>query len=274
MTEVMETVVEQTGEAADTETAPEGVETTSEGTQPAEQTNEAGEVAEGVQEEPSDTASGDDADGGVIFTPVYNGAVTPIKASDTDRVTALLQKGMKFENMADDLEKLHQLTAAYGAKTTTEMLDRMLEVRENAVKEEYIRKYGNEAGVKLYEVEKAQKAATRGTFKDADEAADKASRRAVNERLATELVELQTDHPDIGSIQDLPKTVIDAAFQKGIPLLDAYNRHLLREQKRTAAAAQKQASNQKAATGSLADSGGDVSDPVTEAMMRGIWKGQ
>lgn len=268
----METAVEQTNEAADTNTVSEDIDTTAEVTQPAEQTNEAGEVTEDVQEEAAGTASGDDVGDGLVFTPVYNGAVTPIKASDTDRVTALLQKGMKFERMADDLEKLHQLTAAYGAKTTTEMLDRMLEVRENAVKDEYVRKYGKEAGEKLYEVEKAQNAAKRGTFKEADEAADNASRTAINERLATELVELQADHPDVVSIKDLPQGVVDTALQKGIPLLDAYNRHVLKEQKRTASAAQKQASNQKAATGSLSDSGGEASDPVTDAMLRGVWK--
>ena len=197
MKDWLDPTVEQTGEAVGYNTVSEDIDTTAEVTKPAEQTNEAGEVAEGAQEEAADAASGEDVDDGLIFTPVYNGAVTPIKASDTDRVTALLQKGMKFENMADDLEKLHQLTAAYGAKTTSEMLDLMLEVRENAVKEEYIRKYGKEAGEKLYEVEKTQNAAKRGTFKDADEAADKASRTAINERLATELVELQADHPDV-----------------------------------------------------------------------------
>ena len=271
MTEQMETVVEQTNEAADTNTVSEDIDTTTEVTQSAEQTNEAGEVAQDVQEEAAETASGDDVNDGLIFTPVYNGAVTPIKASDTDRVTALLQKGMKFENMADDLEKLHQLTAAYGAKTTSEMLDRILEERENTVKEEYIRKYGKEAGEKLYEVEKTQNAAKRGTFKEADEAADKASRTAINERLATEFAELQADHPDVASIKDLPKSVVDTALRKGIPLLDAYNRHVLKEQQRAASAVQKQVSNQKASVGSLSDSGGEVSDPVTEAMLRGVW---
>ncbi len=271
MNDVMETVVEQTNDATDIYTASADAENVSEVTQAAEQTNEAAEVTNGAGEAVEDTASGEDADDGLIFTPVYNGAVTPIKANDTARVTTLLQKGMKFEHMAGDLEKLHQLTAAYGAKTTTELLDRMLEMRENAVKEEYICQYGKEAGEKLFEVERAHQAAKRGTFKDADEAADKASRQAVNERLATELAELQADHPGVASIKDLPQGVVDTALQKGIPLLDAYNRHTLQEQKRTAAAVQKQAHNQKAATGSLADRGGEVSDPITDAMIRGVW---
>lgn len=269
MTEQMETAVDTTIEATETETTPEGVENVPEVTEEPAQTSEGTEVADGAEVATEDTVSGDDADDGLVFTPVYNGAVTPIKASDTERVTSLLQKGMKFENMADDLEKLHQLASAYGAKTTTEMLDRMLEVRENAVKEEYIRQYGKEAGEKLYEVEKTQRVAKHGTFKEADEAADKASRMAINERLATELVELQGDHPDVASIKDLPKSVVDTALQKGIPLLDAYNRHILKEQKRTASAVQKQTSNQKASVGSLSDSGGETSDPVWEAFLRG-----
>ena len=248
MTEQMETAVDTTIEATETETTPEGVENVPEVTEEPAQTSEGTEVADGAEVATEDTVSGDDADDGLVFTPVYNGAVTPIKASDTERVTSLLQKGMKFENMADDLEKLHQLASAYGAKTTTEMLDRMLEVREN---------------------EKTQRVAKHGTFKEADEAADKASRMAINERLATELVELQGDHPDVASIKDLPKSVVDTALQKGIPLLDAYNRHILKEQKRTASAVQKQTSNQKASVGSLSDSGGETSDPVWEAFLRG-----
>lgn len=269
MTEQMETAVETTIDTAVTETASEGAENAQEVTETAEQTGEAAEVTDGAEQAAEGNAGGDAVEDGMIFTPVYNGAVTPIKASDTERVTNLLQKGMKFEHMADDLEKLHQLTAAYGAKNTTEMLDMMLGARERAAKEEYVRKYGKEAGEKLFELEKTQRAAKRGTFKDADEAADKASRDAVNNRLAAELAELQGDHPELASIKDVPQSVIDMALQKGIPLLDAYNRYTLKEQKRAASAAQKQADNQKAATGSLADGGSEVSDPVWEAFVSG-----
>ena len=269
----MEATVDTTIDTVETNTAPDGAENTQEVTETAEQTSEVGKDAESegeATEVNTDAASA--VDEGLVFTPVYNGAVNPIKASDTERVTTLLQKGMKFEHMADDLEKLHQLTAAYGAKNSTEMLDMMLKARESAEKAEYIRKYGQEAGEKLFEIERAKRAEKHGTFKDAEAAADKASRDAINERLAVELVELQAERPEVLSIEDVPRSVVDMALQKGIPLLDAYNRYALKEQKRAGAAAQQQAANQKAATGSLANGGDEASDPVWEAFLRGSAK--
>lgn len=268
-----ETAVDTTVDTADTNTVSEDIATTTEVTDAAEQTNEADAVAEVEQQEGLTQTEGDPSQDR-IFTPVYNGAVIPIRASDTERVTTLLQKGMKFERMAEDLEKLHQLKAVYGAKTTAELLDGMLERRESAVRAAYAREYGEKAADRVLALEKAERAAKVGTFREADQTADKASLQTLHERLAREFIQLKAEHSEITAFRDVPRAVIETALQTGVPLPDAFNRHILNEQTRVAQAAQKQASNQQSAVGSLSDSGGDATDPVTEAMLRGVWRRQ
>ncbi len=263
MMEQMGTAVETTIEAAMTETASDDAENARDTTEAPAQTRVGTEVANDATREAQ--ASGEDAEDGTIFTPVYNGAVMPVKASDTARVTTLLQKGMKFENMADDLERLHQLKTMCGAKTIGDAIGILLAEKEQAKLTEYEEIYGQEAAKKLLEMEKVHS----GTFRETDEAMDRASREALGVRLSAEFRELREEYPDITQASALPKEVIDTAVQKGISLLDAYNRHTLREQKRAMAATQQHKANQKAATGSLADSGSEASDPVWEAFLRG-----
>ncbi len=273
MTEQAEAVVDTTMEATDTQTDPAGSEQTEVASEATEQTSEAAapdtEVQDAAEDTPDDKEGAPDTEE-LIFTPVYNGAVQPIKASDTARVTTLLQKGMKFENMTEDLEKMHRLSAAYGTKSVSELLDLMLGAREKSERESYVRKYGKEAGERLYELENAQRAQKAGSFKEAQAAADEASSKAIHERLAGEFTELQGEYPTLASIKEVPKEAINLALQKGISLLDAYNRYTLKQQRRTDAAARQQAKNEQSSVGSVAGSAANVSDPVWEAFMQGV----
>ncbi len=266
MTEQMETAVETTIDTVATDTALQDAEQAQELTEAAEQTYEAAKVENSAEQGAAENESANaNAEEDRIFTPVYNGAVMPVKASDTARVTTLLQKGMKFEHMAGDLEKLHQLKAMCGAKTIGDAIGVLLDEKEQARQAEYESLYGQEAAKKLMELEKAES----GSFRETDEAADQASREALAARLSGEFAELREEYPEVGTVSALPREVIDTAVQKGITLLDAYNRYTLREQKRIASAMQQQANNRQTATGSLADHGAEVSDPVWDAFMRG-----
>lgn len=262
MMEQVENVAQTTIEAAMTETASEDAENARDMTEEPAQTREGTEAVNDAEEAQT---SGESAEDGRIFTPVYNGAVMPVKASDTARVTTLLQKGMKFEHMADDLERLHQLKTMCGAKTIGDAIGMLLAEKEHARLAEYEQMYGQEAAEKLLGMEKRQS----GSFREADAATDRASKEALGARLSAEFRELQKDYPAIVQASQLPEEVIALAVQKGIPLLDAYNRYTLKEQKRVMAATQQHRHNQKAATGSLADRSSEVSDPVWEAFLRG-----
>ena len=273
MADGMETAVETTMETVDTYTVSEDTDILSETTEIAEQTNEAVEVVEEKQQEVTTQINGERLQD-LVFTPVYNGVVTPVRASDAERVTTLLQKGMKFERMAEDLEKLHQLKAAYGVKTTAELLDGMLEKREAAVKAAYVTLYGEAGADRVLELEKEQRNARNGTFHETDQAADNISLQTVRDRLADEFRVLRAEHPEVTSVHNVPQAVLRMSLQTGIALSDAFNRHILNEQRCVARAAQKRANNQQSAAGSLSDGGYDAGDPVTEAMMRGIWRRQ
>ncbi len=261
-----EATVETTVDTVVTEAKSADFEQTAESPEHAKPTSDAGDGEDAVQAAAQRVDASDDT----VFLPVYNGVTMPISASDTERVTMLLQKGMKFENMAEDMERLYQLKDAYHASTIREVICMIAEEKERAVRDEYVSRYGEEAGVKLFELEKAQQAALRGSFQQADEAADEASMEANDERLSKEFAQLKTEYPTVASMDDVPQAVKDTALQKGISLLDAYNRHILNEQRRAASAVKQQVANQQTAIGSLADGGADTVDPVWEAFVRGM----
>ncbi len=258
-----EAVVETTIDTAATETVSEDTEYAVQTDDVAKPTSEATQNA-CVDEQAGGHESKTDAFN-MVFKPVYNGEVMPVSANDTARVTTLLQKGMKFEHMAGDLEKLHRLATVCGAKSVTEVIDLLTAQKEQEKREAYVAQYGEQAAQRLLELECAQC----GSFQEIDEASDRASQEALETRLAREFAELQSMHEQIGSVQDVPQEAITLALEKGISLLDAYNRHTLTEQKRVASAAQQQFANQTATTGSLTSGGGETLDPVWEAFVRG-----
>ena len=254
----METTVDMTVEAVLTDTASEDVEQTSEAMTDSEQTSEVSALDEETKAAESEN--------GLVFTPVYNGEVKPIKAEDTARVTTLLQKGMKFEHMAGDLERLHRLASLRGVKSVTALLESLVSEGEAAKKNAYVQQYGKEAGERLWEAEQRLYSG----FEKEQQASEEASREALHKRLASEFIELQEVHSSLNRFTDVPRQVVESALQNGISLLDAYNRHTLQEQQRVASATKQQAANQEAAVGSLASVGRETSDPVWEAFMRGV----
>ena len=260
MTEPMEATVDMTLETAATDNVSEETEVT-------EQNRDVAKAVSDTEEATAESAA-ESALAEQVYTPVYNGAVIPVKASDTARVTTLLQKGMKFEHMAGELEKLHRLKAMCGTKSVAETIDVILNEKEQARLREYEGAYGTETAKHLMELETANTE----SFREAEEAADRTSKEALRVRLATEFSQLQEEYPAVVSARDLPKEVINIAVQKSIPLLDAYNRYTLKEQKRIASAMQKQADNRHTATGPMADHCSETIDPVWEAFLRGAMR--
>ena len=89
----------------------------------------------------------------------------------------------------------------------------------------------------------------------------------VTRRLAEEFLALVEEFPHIATPSQLPDGVLDMAAEKNIPLLDAYLRHRLQEEKKVAAAAEKRQQAAEQSVGSLSR-GAVETPPEQDAFLR------
>lgn len=87
------------------------------------------------------------------------------------------------------------------------------------------------------------------------------------ERLAEEFIALSAEFPQLTDPAALPDGVLDTAAEEGIPLLDAYLRHRWQEEKKVAAALQKQQEAAARSAGSLSR-GATHTPPEQDAFLR------
>ena len=89
----------------------------------------------------------------------------------------------------------------------------------------------------------------------------------VTQRLAEDFLELAEKFPQFISPQQLPDGVLDLAVEKKISLLDAYLRYRLQEEKKVAAAVEKQQRAAQQSAGSLSR-GAVETPPEQDAFLR------
>lgn len=89
----------------------------------------------------------------------------------------------------------------------------------------------------------------------------------VTQRLAQDFLTLAEEFPELISPSQLPEEVLDLAAEQGIPLLDAYLRYRLQEEKKIAAAAEKRQQAAEQSIGSLSR-GAAETPPEQDAFLR------
>ncbi len=89
----------------------------------------------------------------------------------------------------------------------------------------------------------------------------------VTQRLAEDFLTLAEEFPQFVSPTQLPDGVLDMAAQQGIPLLDAYLRYRMQEEKKIAFAAEKRQKAAAQSAGSLAR-GAVQTPPEQDAFLR------
>lgn len=266
----MDVTTEQTNEVT-TDTAVEEASTETATAEEITTTEEQTSTEDGGVESTADGATAvENTVSAVVYNPIYNGKAVPIGADQTDEITTLLQMGMKYRDMAEQRENLHALASLFGMKTADEFVKATLEAKEQELLNEAIAKHGQEDGRIIYEAKKAERMKKFGTHQSTEEAAEAAAKTAIDERMASEFIEMQEYHPEFTSIKDVPLSVIREADAKGITLLDAMNRYVIKNQRAATAAQQKQTQNAKETTGSVADVAGGGSDPAFEAFVSSV----
>ena len=169
------------------------------------------------------------------------------KELSLEEATTLAQKGLKFESIEDDYNRLRELALKENKSVPifiSELKNRFDEDKKHSLMEKC---GGNE------------------------EIAEHILRLEGSATADSGLDELTALFPEIKSADDLPDEVLQRSQLKGTLLLDEYLRYLLTQKRNADLTAKKQKDGVKSSTGSLYSSrGGHNSE--TEEFLKGLWK--
>ena len=185
-----------------------------------------------------------------VYEPVYNGQPVRIRADDTERVTALLRQGMRFEQFEPQFEELRRLSVAAGYHRPEELIDQLSKALDARTFDKLLEETGGNRALASEVMEARRQAATKALT--APKPVSEADRqRERNERLAREYRELTKLCPDVPAFGKLPTEVLRAAVQDDASLTDTYLRFMQRERVLTEQAKASAQKARAASTGSL-----------------------
>ncbi len=246
------------------------------GTEPAETAaeGEAGETAE-VTTPPTDDGASEAQDTAEDTTPTVT---VPVKFRHESRelsmeeATTYAQMGLQYEAQQPMMDKLRMMAAGRG-QSLSEFVDAWAAAEERAFMQATLEKTGGdkETAERLKRLEWEDRRKACEARVQQEQKAEDDEKAAVTSRLAAEFGELQTEFPDLDSIDKVPDAVINDAIKNNRHLLDAYLRHDRKETKKIEQNRAAQDAAAKASTGSQTDTppaGGE--DAATAAMMRGL----
>ncbi|MBP3936791.1 MAG: hypothetical protein IK954_04305 [Clostridia bacterium] len=178
-----------------------------------------------------------------VYLPVYNGEVVRVQADDTQRVTGLLQKGLRFEQFSPQFERLKTIGRALGCSRPEQAVEKMAEALEEVQYEELLKEVGgNEAAAR--ELLAARHAPI-------TEAAEADGQALMNERLTEEFLALKAAYPEVGDVDSLPESLWRQAAESGRSLTECWLAHAYAQQRRVGQAQQAAAAASAVAVGSL-----------------------
>lgn len=238
-----------------TGTATENAETTD--TTAEEEANTAAQVATPVQEDAETDAQP------FALSVKYKGEDMNLTVEEAREQ---VERGMMYH------EKLHRLASDCGKDVKTFIND-LYKANEDAIYNRLLEEAdGNESIAKrLLELEQQKQNAAYKKAQEEEKAAATAAKNTLNERLASDFIELKAEYPDYGSFADVPKAIVKLAIDKNISLYDAHLRYERAEGKKIDTAKQQQAAAAVASVGSQANTptAGET-DPIIAAMLEGI----
>ena len=172
-------------------------------------------------------------------------------------------------------EKLHRLASDCGKDVKTFIND-LYKASEDATYNRLLEEAGGNESIakRLLELEQQKQNAAYKKAREEEKAAEQAAKDSLNDRLASDFIELQAEFPEYGKFSDLPKAVVKMAVDKNISLYDALLRHERAESKKIDTAKQQQAQAAAASVGSQAAQPPEKSpNPTLDALMAGLRRG-
>ncbi len=235
----------------------------------------AGEAAATTAEEEASTAA-------QVTTPAQEDVETdaqpftiPVKFEGIEMNLTLeeavsrIQRGMMYD------KKLSRLASDAG-QSVEEYINSQYEAQKNALYEIMLRRANGDEDVAhdLFEHALQKRNLAFEKAEEDKKAAEQAAQNSLNDRLASDFIEVQAEFPEYGKFSDLPKAVVKMAVDKNISLYDALLRHERAESKKIDTAKQQQAQAAAASVGSQAAQPPEKSpNPMIDALMAGLQRG-
>lgn len=185
--------------------------------------------------------------------PENNEMVVPVKYNkqilnlDIETAGNLAQKGLKFDSISDDFEKLKKLALGEG-KSVKEYINALEENVLNSKREKLAEKCGGDVELveHILKLESAQNQQFRG------------------------FDELKAKFPEIKDLESLPESVLQNAQLKGSLLLDEYLRYKLEQEMAVKNNNLQQTRAKVSTTGSQQSKKGNY-NPETIEFLKGLW---
>ena len=195
--------------------------------------------------------------------------------STTEELARYAEDSRRFGELQPVLDRLQYLSA-FVDKPVTDLLESLIESSEKAEYAKILEECGNnEATAKRlfdYQKNERQTKYEKAKSSSTEQAEEKkeAKRKALDQRLAEEFIELSKEEPEkFSSVKDVPQAVVDMAVKKKISLLDAYLRHERAENRKISEAKAKQDDAKSKSAGPMS---GNPERPAPEldAFLQGI----
>ena len=271
MEEITNVMTESTPqeEVIDTEISQEEVIENTTETEPSE--NEETKTTD-IGTEPNTEAQGEgkathtEADVAPTVTIRFNHKTEELSIEDA---AVWAQKGKAAES---SMAKLRYLAASMG-KGVNEVLNYLVEANDKKREREILEEVGgNENAAKeLSETRKARIEKAVADMVAAEKAEQEQDQKDLSERLANEFAELTKEVPEIKTLNDVPKSVMNEAVKSNISLFDVYLRYE-RKQRQSIEKAQKQAETIKnSAPSSLTSADKTAGTQDFSAFNSGVW---
>lgn len=189
------------------------------------------------------------------------------KALTRDEAVNAAQIGLKYGALSEKIDR----AAAIKGTSAEELIDSIIANERETYKKGLEERLGDDGEtverlMKLYEIEQADKYKQTLETRAAEE---QKSEDTLNERLATEFLELKGEFPEYAEYGNLPAEVRKAA-ENGKNLMSALLLHRHREEKAATQAKEQAAAAAKATVGSLSGESDNESADVNE-FKAGLW---
>ena len=204
-----------------------------------------------------------------VYTPVYNGEPVRIRADDTERVTALLRQGMRFEQFEPQFEQLRRLSVAAGFHRPEELIEQLGKALDARTFDKLTEETGGNRALAA-EVMEARRQAADKALAAPKPLSDAEQQHRRNERLAREYHELTRLCPDVPAFGDLPPQVLRAAVKDDASLTDAYLRFAQAQRVLTEQAKASAQKARAASTGSLYARADEDASDASRSFMTGF----
>lgn len=189
-----------------------------------------------------------------------------------EEAVSFAQKGMKYDQISGDLQKLKDHAARSG-KSFSEFVAGLEEAEINVIRQQCKETAGGNEEYEQLLFDKALKDRDLKLqeYNDARAAKEKSEQESLEQKIADGVIAISKLNPEIKDVSEIPESVFRMAEEEGISIREAYLLTEFNNRKAVEAAKKAEAAAKASSSGSLKDDAGQGESSVISAFRRGAW---